>query len=675
MAEPLRPDDPVALGPYRLRERLGAGGMGTVFLAEGADGRRVAVKVINPGVAGDAEFQTRFRREVAAARRVRRFCTAPVLDASVDAPPLYVVTEYVAGPTLQEAVRRDGPMRGADLEGLAVGIATALSAIHDAGLVHRDLKPANVLLSAVGPRVIDFGIARAVDVEGVTATGQLLGTPAYMAPEQITGEPVSPATDVFAWACVVAYAGTGRAPFAGATLPQILYRVAHDPPDLTGLDPALLPLVTAALNKSSTTRPTVPDLLTHLTGRPDPTTPTSPPPNPPHHDPPTPTTDGRAASPVPPPVGSPYETPAAPTTDGRAAGPTSHPDGRPHHDAPAAPTAEGWAASPATPSGGPPHHGTPATPTTDGRVAGPTSPSGERPRYDASAASGGDGWAAGPSAPAGGPARYDGPESAAGGRVVGPAAPSGGLPRHDVTAGASGAEDSGARRGYEAEGAPGGGWAAGHGAGYGAGREVPPPSPGPGATVPGAAQGTQGAWGGGVGPGAGGAPRGGQAGSGGRRRARVVLAVVLALVVGAGVLVGLSGVFGDNPDSSPSSTVGDDPDRALEEVPQTFVGTWEGHVEQGGANVNSFTVTVRIEGGARGSHVGGTSYPELSCTGALTLVHATSRFLSVTETITAGGCAPTSDVTVTYEDDVLRFEFTDSRGNHGNGELTRVGNR
>ncbi|ROO83566.1 serine/threonine protein kinase [Actinocorallia herbida] len=266
----LRPEDPATVGPYRLTGRLGAGGMGTVFLGADGDGRPVAVKVINPDAAGDPQFQTRFRREVEAARLVRRFCTAPVLDASVESAPFYIVTEHVAGPTLEEAVGRNGALPGADLEALAVGTATALAAIHDAGLVHRDLKPSNVLLSAFGPRVIDFGIARALDSGGgVTRAGQLIGTPSYMAPEIVKGGEPSAASDVFSWGCVIAFAGTGRGPFEGGTMPEILYRIAHDPPRLTGLDRALLPLVSRALDKDPRRRPTTADLLAAFTGVPD----------------------------------------------------------------------------------------------------------------------------------------------------------------------------------------------------------------------------------------------------------------------------------------------------------------------------------------------------------------------------------------------------------------------
>ncbi|WP_207945639.1 serine/threonine-protein kinase [Actinomadura sp. 7K534] len=265
--EALRPDDPGRLGPYRLVGRLGRGGMGTVYLGEDSAGRRVAVKVINRELAGEGPFRERFRREVTAARQVRRFCTAPVMDAELDTDPLYVVTEYIEGPSLESAVAERGPLPGSDLEGLAVGVATALAAIHGAGIVHRDLKPANVLLSSTGPRVIDFGIARALDAtDGPTRTGQFVGTPNYLPPELLRGEQVTPASDVFSWGCVVAYAGTGRAPFAGNTVPEIFYRVVHDEPKLDGLDPGLRDVVAAALDKDPRKRPSVQDLLGRLVG-------------------------------------------------------------------------------------------------------------------------------------------------------------------------------------------------------------------------------------------------------------------------------------------------------------------------------------------------------------------------------------------------------------------------
>ncbi|MBO2445838.1 serine/threonine protein kinase [Actinomadura barringtoniae] len=269
MTEPLRTADPTRLGAYRITGRLGRGGMGTVYRGEDEAGHPVAVKVINPELTSDPAFRERFRREVTAARRVRRFSTAAVLDARLDGEPLYVVTEFVDGPTLEQAVEENGPLRGGALEGLAVGIATALSTIHGAGIVHRDLKPANVMLSPTGPRVIDFGIARAMDTEkgeasGITRTGQFVGTPAYIAPEIMQGGEVTAAADVFAWGCVVAYAGTGRAPFDATNVPAILYQVSHGTPVLDGLDADMHDLVAAALDKDPAKRPSSKDLLAQL---------------------------------------------------------------------------------------------------------------------------------------------------------------------------------------------------------------------------------------------------------------------------------------------------------------------------------------------------------------------------------------------------------------------------
>ncbi|WP_205717918.1 serine/threonine-protein kinase [Actinomadura soli] len=271
MQAPLRDRDPQRLGPYRLTGRLGRGGMGTVYLGEDGSGRQVAVKVINTELADDEAFSERFRREVTAARQVRRFCTAAVLDARLDGEPLYIVTEYVAGPSLDDAVKSGGPLRGGDLEALAVNIATALSAIHGAGIVHRDLKPSNVLLSPTGPRVIDFGIARALDSsDGPTRTGQFIGTPAYVAPELMHGEDITPAADVFSWGCVVAYAGTGRAPFGGGTLPEVIHRVTTAEPDLDGLEPSVRDLVARSLAKDPAARPAVKQLIQALTGEDEP---------------------------------------------------------------------------------------------------------------------------------------------------------------------------------------------------------------------------------------------------------------------------------------------------------------------------------------------------------------------------------------------------------------------
>ncbi|WP_017584757.1 serine/threonine-protein kinase [Nocardiopsis ganjiahuensis] len=270
--KPLRAGDPRELDGYRIVSRLGRGGMGTVYLARDAADRSVAVKLIHPDLADDESFRLRFAREVASARRVARFSTAGVIDARLEGEPLFIVSEYVPGPNLDEAVRGGEPMHGGTLEGLAMGVAAALTAIHGSGIVHRDLKPANVLLSPVGPKVIDFGIARALDDAGgaVTRSSQLMGTPSYMAPELILGEQATAAADIFAWGCLVAFAGTGRAPFDAATVPAVLHNISSAAPKLEGLDPNLLDLVGGALDKKPENRPTSKQLLARLTGQEDP---------------------------------------------------------------------------------------------------------------------------------------------------------------------------------------------------------------------------------------------------------------------------------------------------------------------------------------------------------------------------------------------------------------------
>ncbi|MEU5881278.1 serine/threonine-protein kinase [Spirillospora sp. NPDC047279] len=327
---PVRPNDPERLGRYQVIGRLGRGGMGTVYLGTDETGRRVAIKVINLELSDDAAFNERFRREVTAARQVRRFCTAAVLDARLEGEPLYVVTEYVDGPTLEQAVRAEGPMSEGALEGLAVNIATALGAIHGAGIVHRDLKPSNVLLSSTGPRVIDFGIARAMDAlgGGLTRTGQFVGTPSYIAPELMRGGPLTPAADVFSWGCVVTYAGTGHAPFSGGTIHEIIHRVINEPPSIDALEPDLRVLVARALDKDPARRPGAAELVRALSGL-DETTPAIVPPAPtqrPEADPAPPTqpfSPPPAAQPqaVQPPAAQPHAAP--PHTTPPPAAPTS----------------------------------------------------------------------------------------------------------------------------------------------------------------------------------------------------------------------------------------------------------------------------------------------------------------------------------------------------------------
>ncbi|GIF21482.1 serine/threonine protein kinase [Actinoplanes tereljensis] len=266
-SRPLRPGDPRRLGDYQLLARLGEGGMGTVFLGRDPDGQPVAVKAIKPEFAGDEEFRARFRSEVNRAREVPSFCTAAVLAADPDSETPYLVVEYVDGPSLQEMVHERGPMSPGDLHSVAVGVAAALTAIHGVGVIHRDLKPANVLLSLGLPKVIDFGIARAL--EGTTQhtrPGRFVGTVDYMAPERLDSSVglVTPAADIFAWGAVIAFAGTGHIPFQGdtpmATAAQILTR----PPDLYGLPASLTELVAQALDKDPRKRPTANELLQRL---------------------------------------------------------------------------------------------------------------------------------------------------------------------------------------------------------------------------------------------------------------------------------------------------------------------------------------------------------------------------------------------------------------------------
>ncbi|GAA1017550.1 hypothetical protein Aple_023370 [Acrocarpospora pleiomorpha] len=237
--------------------RLGAGGQGIVYLANAPDGAQVALKVINAEVGSDA--RRLFEREFAVLRRVSGFCTAQVLDADVTADPPYIVSEYVAGQSLHAFIAEHGPLTGAELDRLAVATATALIAIHRAGIVHRDFKPQNVLLGRDGPRVIDFGIARVLQ-DGAAVASAHVGTPRYMAPEQIRGEEFGPAADIFAWGATIVHAATGRSPFEANTLPAVLFRVLHEPPDLGALPGHLRSLVGRCLSKDPADRPTASEL-------------------------------------------------------------------------------------------------------------------------------------------------------------------------------------------------------------------------------------------------------------------------------------------------------------------------------------------------------------------------------------------------------------------------------
>ncbi|MFB4422391.1 serine/threonine-protein kinase [Streptomyces sp. QL37] len=245
--EPLQADDPPVVAGYRLAARLGAGGMGRVYLSHTQGGRPVAIKVVRPELADDPDFRRRFGREIKAARRVRGAYTAELIDADADGVPPWLATLYVPGPSLTEAVTRSGPLPVPAALWLMAGVAEALQAIHAEGIVHRDLKPSNVLLAADGPRVIDFGIALAADGTSYTATGGTIGTPSFMAPEQASGGEITAATDVFALAQTAAFALLGRPLYGDGSAVNVLYRIVHSEPDLSLLPESLRPLFSRCL--------------------------------------------------------------------------------------------------------------------------------------------------------------------------------------------------------------------------------------------------------------------------------------------------------------------------------------------------------------------------------------------------------------------------------------------
>jgi len=253
--EPLTRDDPRQIAGYGLHARLGTGGMGLVYLGFTPGGRAVAVKVMRPELGDDRAFRDRFRQEIEAARRVHGLYTAQVIDADPTAVPPWLVTAYVPGPSLQQAVADHGPMPAQTVYRLLAGAAEALQAIHAVGVVHRDLKPSNVLLAPDGPRVIDFGIARAAEATALTRTGMLVGSPQFMAPEQIAGQPTTPATDIFALGSLAAYAVLGRAPFGDGGGEAVLYRILHQDPDLAGCPMPLRTVIERCLAKGAAHRP------------------------------------------------------------------------------------------------------------------------------------------------------------------------------------------------------------------------------------------------------------------------------------------------------------------------------------------------------------------------------------------------------------------------------------
>src|SRR5689334_10925878 len=260
----LRREDPRVVGSFRLHRRLGAGGMGVVYLGSDRRGQRVALKVIRPDLAEDQEFRSRFAREVSAARRLRRRCTARLVAADLEADRPWFATQYVPGPSLHDKVAEDGPMSAADVAAVGAALAEGLVAVHEAGVVHRDLKPSNILLSPKGPRIIDFGIAWATGASTLTHVGTAVGSPGFLAPEQVRGALVTPATDVFSLGATLAYASMGDSPFGHGSSEVMLYRVVHEEAQLHGVPDALAPLVRACLAKDPEERPSTLQLSLRL---------------------------------------------------------------------------------------------------------------------------------------------------------------------------------------------------------------------------------------------------------------------------------------------------------------------------------------------------------------------------------------------------------------------------
>ncbi|WP_245877592.1 serine/threonine-protein kinase, partial [Streptomyces glaucescens] len=260
----LRREDPRVVGSFKLHRRLGAGGMGVVYLGSDKKGQRVALKVIRPDLAEDQEFRSRFAREVSAARRIRGGCTARLVAADLEAERPWFATQYVPGPSLHDKVADEGALVAAEVAAIGAALSEGLVAVHEAGVVHRDLKPSNILLSPKGPRIIDFGIAWATGASTLTHVGTAVGSPGFLAPEQVRGAAVTPATDVFSLGATLAYACTGDSPFGHGSSEVMLYRVVHEEPQLHGVPDALAPLVRACLAKDPEERPSTLDLSLRL---------------------------------------------------------------------------------------------------------------------------------------------------------------------------------------------------------------------------------------------------------------------------------------------------------------------------------------------------------------------------------------------------------------------------
>ncbi|MER7663349.1 MULTISPECIES: protein kinase [unclassified Streptomyces] len=260
----LRREDPRVVGSFRLHRRLGAGGMGVVYLGSDRRGQRVALKVIRPDLAEDQEFRSRFAREVSAARRIRGGCTARLVAADLEAERPWFATQYVPGPSLHDKVAEEGILPASEVAAVGAALAEGLVAVHEAGVVHRDLKPSNILLSPKGPRIIDFGIAWATGASTLTHVGTAVGSPGFLAPEQVRGVAVTPATDVFALGATLAYAATADSPFGHGGSEVMLYRVVHEEPHLHGVPDSLAPLLSACLAKDPEERPSTLQLSMRL---------------------------------------------------------------------------------------------------------------------------------------------------------------------------------------------------------------------------------------------------------------------------------------------------------------------------------------------------------------------------------------------------------------------------
>lgn len=386
----LQPSDPEGVGRYRLLGRLGSGGMGQVFLGQSPGGRLVAVKLIRADLAADPEFRARFAREVAAARHVSGMFTAAVVDADPDGPQPWLVTAYVPGPSLADAVIHRGPLPIRSTLTLAAGLAEGLGAIHAEGMIHRDLKPSNVLLASDGPRIIDFGISRAADATALTSADLVVGSPGFMSPEQAQGHEVGPSSDIFSLGAVLTFAATGEGPFGTGSATALLYRVVHNPPATGRLPGQIRPLVEQCLVKDPWRRPTPEQLLAAL-GTPQPAADWLPWPLPQetasNHQPqplpaPPAAGTGRSWSPGPRPGVPPHPAPANPVNRGPATRSRGWGPARPPGRGPAArragrgpgPGPPGWG-----PAAEPPGRGTAPAPPGWGPAAGP--PGGEPPGW------------------------------------------------------------------------------------------------------------------------------------------------------------------------------------------------------------------------------------------------------------------------------------------------------